>query len=102
MGRGVLGRLLTGVALVGKSDGDLLVGDCLDLNRQFGHLGAVLGIGRGGVQRQQVPQRVHRHVRLGPLPLLVPVVASTMATRGGGLQRAATGKIAVKLDSRVT
>ena len=59
-------------------------GHLLDLRRQRRDLRTVAGVGRGDAQRQQVAERVHGHVDLGALALLVPVVAGAAAALRGG------------------
>src|SRR5262249_45564849 len=59
VGGGILGSLLTSVALVDKRDLDRLTGHLLDLFGQFGYLCALLLIGRRDQQGQQLTPDVH-------------------------------------------
>ena len=86
---GGIGRLLTGVALIHVGQLDRLASGFLHGSRQDIHLGAVLGIGRGDVQREQVAQRVDSGMDLGAFAPLVPVVAGPSATLGCRWQRPA-------------
>jgi hypothetical protein len=77
------------VALVDEGHLDALACPVLRGLGEPADLGAVVGRGRGGEQREQVAQRVHRHVPLRPLLALGPVVAGAGAAFGGGAERAA-------------
>ena len=80
-GRGLSGSH-AGVALV--HEGDLDVVTCGPLNGlgQVPDLGAVIGGGRGDVQREQMAQRVDGGVHLAALLALGPVVTRPGSTFG--------------------
>ena len=69
---GRFGRSIAGVALVHIGQFHRVTGDRLHLASELLHLLPLLSRGRGDHQRQQVPQRVHRHMRLGAALFLVP------------------------------
>jgi len=79
---------VAGVARIHIGQFDVLPGRLLDRLGQGRHLGAVLCVRGGDMQRQQVAQRVHRHVDLRAPALLVPVVARPAAALRARLQRA--------------
>ena len=84
---GRFGRIFASVALVRIGQFHRFTGDRLHLASELLHLLPLLSRGRGDHQGQQVPQRVHRHMRLGAALLLVPIIASPVPALGRGLQR---------------
>ncbi|MGF6472769.1 hypothetical protein QFZ89_008020 [Paraburkholderia youngii] len=61
----------------------------LDLTRQFSNLRALLLVGRRHMHREQLSQRVHRHMYLAAFLAFVSVVACACAAFAGRLQRTA-------------
>ena len=86
---GVPRRPLPGVVLVAERQLDRPARRLLHLTAQLRDPRPVLLVRRAHQQRQQVAQRVHRHVGLAPLAPLGPVVAGPAADLGRALQRAA-------------
>ncbi len=88
----ISGRLFgvsTRVALVNEGDFNHLAGCLLNRLRQLRHLGAVLLISGGHIQRQQVTQRIDRYVRFAPFASLGTVIARSLTAFRAGLQRPA-------------
>jgi site-specific DNA recombinase len=85
--RGGLTRVLACVPLVDERDLDRLARRLLQARAQVRHLRAVLLVGGGDLQRQQVPERVDRDVDLAPLAPLRPVVARPRSALGRRLHR---------------
>mgnify|MGYP003417099322 CR=1 FL=1 len=86
---GGLSGVLTSVALVDEGDLHALLADLLDFASQRRDLRSFLLVGRGGDQRQQIPQRVDRGMDFGAVLLLVTVEAGATAAFGRRLQRPA-------------
>jgi len=86
---GGLSGALARIACVPIRQFHLLAGDLLHRLRQFPNLIAVLFIGRGDAQRQQVSQRIHRCMDLAAFAFLGPVVAAAVAALRRGLLRPA-------------
>lgn len=83
-----LGCIIARVALIDIRQCNALPSGRLDRLCQRTHLSAVLLIGRGHQQGQQMPQGIHRHVRLAAFASFGPIVSPTFAAFGAGLQRA--------------
>src|SRR5215216_3202054 len=85
---GGLGCLLARVSLIDVGQLDSLPGRFLYLLAELLDLLAVVLVGRAYAQGEQVSQSVHRSMHLGPLLVLVSVVAAPRAALGSGPQRA--------------
>ncbi len=84
-----IGGALTSIALIDPGDLDLVVGDGLHGARKPFHFTAILGAGRRHMQREQVAQRVDRHVDLRTLLAFATVIAGALAALRRGTQRPA-------------
>jgi site-specific DNA recombinase len=82
-------RALAGVAPVHEGDLDALAGGLLAGLGKTADFGAVVGIGGGDVQREQVAEGVHGGVDLAALLAFGPVMAGPVPALGRGAQRAA-------------
>ena len=89
VGRGVRRRLVARVPLVDVGQLHVLAGGLLHRRRQGGDLGAILRVGRGDDQGQQVPERVNSGMHRRALAPRVPVVTGPRPALGRRLQRAA-------------
>ena len=74
-----LSRAFPGIALIHISQFDVLASDFLHRLGQLLHLGAILFIGCGHVQGEQMTQRVHRRMYFRSLSALSTVVARSCA-----------------------
>jgi hypothetical protein len=81
-----LGRLLAGVALVDVGEIDGVTGGSLHGLRPTSDLGAVVGIGGGDVQGQEMAKRIDGQLDLRVFLALGAIVASSLATLGRGSQ----------------
>jgi hypothetical protein len=88
VGFGLFLRIIARVALIDKSDFNGLLGHGLHPLTQVTDLIAILLIGQGHDQRQQVAQRIARDVRLASFAPFGPVVSRFSPTFRAGLQRA--------------
>jgi hypothetical protein len=84
---GGVGRVLSGVALIDKSQFHVLARYLLNLFGQRAYLVAVSCRGRRYGQRQQMPKRIDRDMYLRSLPPLGPVIARPRTRLRRRLQR---------------
>jgi hypothetical protein len=84
---GVLHGLVARVALVDKGDLYCFASDFLDFARQVFNLFPVLFVGGSHAQRQQMTQRVNRHVNLAAFLALGPIISGSRSAFWAGLQR---------------
>ena len=89
VGHGVLGRGVARVPLIHKRHLHGGTGCLLHRRRQRGNLGAVLVIGRGDVQRQQMAEGIDRQMHLAALAPLGSVIPGPCSALRGRLQRLA-------------
>ena len=85
LGSGDFGRDIAGIALVDVDQFDVLAGRVLDGLSQRLNLGAILFVGRGDLQRQQLAQGVDGQMELAALLPFVPVVPGSVSTLGCAL-----------------
>ncbi len=83
-----LGRLRSGIALVGIRHLHRLAACLLHLLRQFLYLGALLFVGRRDMHGKQIPQRIDSHMDFASPLALVPIVPRPRPAFTGRLQRA--------------
>lgn len=84
-----IGGPYTSIALIDLGDVDIVPGDGLHGPRKPSDLATILGAGRRHMKREQMPQRVDRHVEFRSFLALAAVIAGTFATLGRGAQRPA-------------
>lgn len=89
MGGCGIGGALTGIALADIGDVDIVTGDGLYGSGEPFDLATIFGVGWCHMKREQMPQRVYRHVKLRTLLALTAFIAGTFIALGRGAQRPA-------------
>lgn len=80
---GILGRVLSGAALIDVGDRNACTGGGLDGGGEPLDLGAVLFVRRRHLRREQMAERVHRQVQLGAFAAFGAILSRPAAALGG-------------------
>ena len=87
MGGCGIGGPRAGIALIDIGDVDVVAGDGLHGPREPLDLATILGVGWRHMKREQMAERIDRHMEFRALLALAAIIAGTLATLGRGTQR---------------